>query len=784
MYVKCANTPNGNGSWNFHNSPDGAGGDETFKFTSAGTYTVEGYGEDATDAFNLAFRTFSFIIYSGTKVSVSNVSMEVLNDCGVHTWYDQTKDLTQLSTYFDDTLSSSNIGVNAMTEEFGTFLGRDNAVKLTSTGGNTQRFDSIDFGIGAGESVRFTAQIYVPSTNTALDSFAYSERFDVSGFSRKQGVITPTQDQWVDIDFNYVQNDDTIQRLIFWNSASSTPTANNISDGDVIYFRDMVVTRVTKAQQDAVQGTAAYQPKIAENGALLADGIDFDGTDDFLQTSTQVLTGTETGANSMYVVLKQTTGDAGYICGSASTSVGADQIGQSLYGNNNGSYFALSNGNNIDSPERDKITIIQGSTALVSANYSNNNTNTLNKNANNNGYLNGTEAYDFNAGSKFTIGARDGSTATAVLFNGSMKEIIAYNSDQSDNRFKIESNINNYYGLYNDEYEWDDATNTEWQNHVTDGTTTFTANGKDGFTITATGNNISNFKYAITSPSTASDDYYQVSFNVDDPDGLFTNAQLRATATGAGATSQTIDNGFNALSLRTGSSFEYMAINSNGGGSSKTATLSDFKISLIARDGLVETWYDQSGNGNNATQASALKQPHIVEHGGLCKMQSGNAAVKGTRYTSSTIVFLELDNTIAEPTTIFSTYYTNRSFSLLYCGSNVGGAPRVQLNTNGIKPQFSSADDMGTTSVDNTKDSLMTLFSAENGGTAVLRKDGTQIDTLTRTEVESRPLAFLFRHQNNNGRRGVFVDSFIVFNSDKTSDFVEIENELKRANNL
>jgi hypothetical protein len=78
----------------------------------------------------------------------------------------------------------------------------------------------------------------------------------------------------------------------------------------------------------------------------------------------------------------------------------------------------------------------------------------------------------------------------------------------------------------------------------------------------------------------------------------------------------------------------------------------------------------------------------------------------------------------------------------------------------------------------------MTLFSAENGGTAVLRKDGTQIDTLTRTEVESRPLAFLFRHQNNNGRRGVFVDSFIVFNSDKTSDFVEIENELKRANNL
>jgi len=531
---------------------------------------------------------------------------------------------------------------------------------------------------------------------------------------------------------------------------------------------------------NAVQGTDANQPKIAESGALLADGITFDGSDDFLQTSGQVLTNNYTGARSLYGVCKINT-DSGYIFGDAAN--GTDE-GTSFYSDTASDKIFFTNGKSGTLTTFDNITTIEGRNFLISSNYNNNNATTIHKNANNYGYAQGTGSYNFNTSSNFTIGDREGGSSAATRFDGSVQEIIAYNSDQSNNRFKIESNINNYYGLYNDEYEWDDATNTEWQNDVTDGITTFTANGKDGFTITATGNNISNFKYAITSPSTASDDYYQVSFNLDDPDGLFTNAQLRATATGSGATSQTLDNGFNALSLRTGSSFEYMAINSNGGGSSKTATLSDFKISLIARDGLVENWYDQSGNGNNASQSVSSKQPYIVEHGGLCKMQSGNPAVKGTRYTSSSIVFLELDNTIAEPTTIFSTYYTNRSFSLLHCGSNVGGAPRVQLNTNGIKPQFSSADDMGITSVDNTKDSLMTLFSAENGGTAVLRKDGTQIDTLTRTEVESRPLAFLFRHQNNNGRRGVFVDSFIVFNSDKTSDFVEIENELKRANNL
>ena len=183
--------------------------------------------------------------------------------------------------------------------------------------------------------------------------------------------------------------------------------------------------------------------------------------------------------------------------------------------------------------------------------------------------------------------------------------------------------------MYNDEYEWDDAVNTEWQNNVTDGSTTFTPNGKDGFTITATGENKSSFKYKITSPSTASNDYYKVSFNVDDPDGLFTTAFLRLTATGTGATAQAITNGFNSMSLRTGASFEYMSINSDGGGSSKTATLSDFKISRIARNGFVETLYDQSGNGDDMTQATAGSQPAIVQNGGQVKLINGKPAFKG-----------------------------------------------------------------------------------------------------------------------------------------------------------
>jgi hypothetical protein len=404
---------------------------------------------------------------------------------------------------------------------------------------------------------------------------------------------------------------------------------------------------------DAVQATAANQPKIAENGALLADGVTFDGTNDFLQTSTQVLTGTETGANSMYAVIKQTSGDGGYICGSAGTGGSGARVGQSLYSSDIDKVILTDGQDASTGGTLDSITRIEGSNYLISVNYSNNNTDTLHSNSNANGYANGSSAYAFSAGTKFTIGARDGSTAEAVLFNGSMKEIIAYDSDQSDNRFKIESNINNYYGLY-----------------------------------------------------------------------------------------------------------------------------------TFQGDGFVETWYDQSGNGNDATQSSASSQPHIVRNGSITTLNNGNPAVFGSRFDSSNIKQLVMNSAVAEPTTIFATYYMDRSFIYLCAGVATGGLPRIDLNTNGIEVRFTTADDMGNTSVDNTEDSLLTLFSAENGGTAVLRKDGTQIDTLTRTEAETNSVRYIFRPQSNIADTGLYLESFIVYNSDRTSDFEDIENDLKRANNI
>jgi hypothetical protein len=46
-------------------------------------------------------------------------------------------------------------------------------------------------------------------------------------------------------------------------------------------------------------------------------------------------------------------------------------------------------------------------------------------------------------------------------------------------------------------------------------------------------------------------------------------------------------------------------------------------------DGFVETWYDQSGNGNDATQSVAARQPKIVDAGVLVSGDTGKPAFTG-----------------------------------------------------------------------------------------------------------------------------------------------------------
>ena len=604
LYIKGANSPNGNGSWNFHNSPDGAGGNVTFKFTSAGTYTVEGYGEDETDAYNLAFKTFSFIIYSGTQVSVSNVSMEVLNDCTVHTWYDQA-------------------GVN-----------------------------------------------------------------------------------------------------------------------------------------NATQATDANQPKIAENGALLADGLDFDGTDSlvtgsfsasqpitiFSVTETDVTTGTrivesETNTNLFYY------GSAVQIGFTSGTNLNSAVGGYSI----NVPYLITH--------------LANGSSSKI--------------------FRNSLEIASGNAGTNSFAGSLHIGGSTNHL-NGRFRELVIYDSDQSANRFKIESNINNYYGLYNDANETS-ATAFSFSGERSEGTTS--SNGLDGFTLDV--ETASAFAGFQLEEKVANTKVIYVSFNavLTGGSGGASSPQikLRTTSISGDTASNTSDvvSGFNSFALTSNNdNAEYLSFSE--GDDNRIFTISDFKVSRIARNGFVETWYDQSGNANNAVQATATEQPSIVKNGGIVKLNAKPSV--DFDGVDNYFTFTNNFNFNLEPTSVSRPVNT-----IMFVGENTAGS-RSFLGDKGSTKNWIAAPyngryqfrDNGSTIYDTTVSTtlgsqLVLSIQCPSEDDFSIRENGSA-KTLGGTNnitaaIGIRDIGAGYTLSGNANYQTMKAQEFYFHNERLTNDIVDIEND-------
>jgi hypothetical protein len=121
------------------------------------------------------------------------------------------------------------------------------------------------------------------------------------------------------------------------------------------------------------------------------------------------------------------------------------------------------------------------------------------------------------------------SDATTWGLKGTMEELIIYNSDQSSNRFKIESNINNYYGLYNDANDFSGNPTAE----VTPSAITLTNESKTGFTaeIDAT-SGTKQINFPLLNSLVSGDDYF-VSFDYTSTSTSTVGVKPRTAALGS-----------------------------------------------------------------------------------------------------------------------------------------------------------------------------------------------------------------------------------------------------------
>ena len=405
-------------------------------------------------------------------------------------------------------------------------------------------------------------------------------------------------------------------------STSATTLGGFLTEGGTNYDAFVVTWYDQSGNNHASQTSHSYQPKIASSGALILDDnnlpvIDDLGNGKFLEFSNFIYDSSDTSYSFFMKIDKQsqTTGNYWLLGDSqaGSTRGGGADRGWKVQQDRMIHYFQPYEGDqNFNHGYSDWIK----NSVLSFIAKNDNVTYQLFNNAAQLG-SDSTKSSSRYSPIKRIMQASDSNTTND--FQGTLSELIFYDSDQSDNRFKIESNINNYYGLYNDAKELTEDFEGGSVSASSVNGQTFVANGKDGFTVTTSSSATGEGGFTTVANVLA----YKISFNAK-LNGNTVNIARRINKHGSGAATQlqALTEGFNTYDYASAGSGNYQALTFTCSDNNATFTISDFKISGISRNGFVETWYDQSGNLRHAIQSDDTKQPTIVSNGSVVTLNS------------------------------------------------------------------------------------------------------------------------------------------------------------------
>jgi hypothetical protein len=205
------------------------------------------------------------------------------------------------------------------------------------------------------------------------------------------------------------------------------PAYDNTVDGFVETWYDQ-----SGNGNDATQSVAASQPKIVDAGVLVSGGLDFDGVDDVLGTSlvppnVATLIGVANwdveDQTLMIIGARDGVTQRSYI---AQSSSGKSSLGVST------SLFA--DGDIVAGDDYLLFGVHSGSTRLLSTNGS--------------VISDSLGSAPNNTIQGYSVGALNTAGTNDAFMDGTLAEVIVYNSDQSANRVAIETNINDHYNIY------------------------------------------------------------------------------------------------------------------------------------------------------------------------------------------------------------------------------------------------------------------------------------------------------------------------------------------------
>ena len=158
-----------------------------------------------------------------------------------------------------------------------------------------------------------------------------------------------------------------------------------------------------------------------------------------------------------------------------------------------------------------------------------------------------------------------------------------------------------------------DFTNQGWFQSLTNTFTTFTGNGVSGFDAT----DDAGFGEAFVNVENGvSGDVVNITLDTSSLTGTWTIVLVDASGTVARSNSVLLTSGSNSVALTATGDFAFVDIFCQN--PTTSISITNFSASInVGDDGFVTTWYDQSGNSDNATQATAISQAKIIDNGFL-----------------------------------------------------------------------------------------------------------------------------------------------------------------------
>jgi len=320
-------------------------------------------------------------------------------------------------------------------------------------------------------------------------------------------------------------------------------------------------------------------------------------------------------------------------------------------------------------------------------------------------------------------------------------------------------------------------------NDAPDGTATITSASSTATTSTVSFTGSGTIRVLPKSSYVAAEAGDQVVFNMS-VSGLDSAMTFRIRKANSNTTigSSSVNNGDNqdvTLNLTASSGYTggYPHFTADAGSGEATVTINS--VTVNGKSGFVETWYDQSGNSNNAVQETAGSQPKIVNAGSLVTDSNGHPDIDfdGSDFLLKTS-FTQGD--LAQANTIFTVAKLNLaqdSNRKIYDGTSSLKRNMLFLSTNGSGEFAFFADDVISTGVTATNDKK--LFSALfNGASSELFIDGASGAS---GDVGDYPMSGITIGKNHSGDLNFWlgqIQEIVIYNADQTSNRAALETNI------